>query len=339
VEEHLKNLKKTLDNRLYEGRAFPEDKKLETYQLMKAKKKRRKSILSFGKIAIPSLFAFGILFVLIFPFLQDQENPHMKQELFLNMDQDNQQEEMVSPILQEQPINMLITRTKANGDVPIVNRAMILSIHPDHSIRMLNIDTRLNLTPNESEPANMTDLLQSGNMELVQAEIEDLLEIEVDYQFAFTNESFINLMNKIGEISVGNGFAFENNGVAFPVGDLKLNAREAILFEEHIENDPYGNGAIGGAEVRQTNLFLSILKAVSEQPAEDLQSVFMEWLSAEEIDKLLASYLVYDVDIDLMAFVLQESSHIGYVEVPDNEHNKEVVRDLEKPFKALELAE
>lgn len=329
MDQHLSDLKQTLKDEVYSDKQFPESKKQETFMLIEQRKdaERRKKhrLLPVLKTALPSLLVLGIFVLLLSPYWPDQDQAAP-----------NPEEKIDSPILNGEHINILFTRVQDEVFETDINRAIVLSIHPNNSMKMINLDTRLNLAPNSSTPQNLTDLLRTGGMKLVEKEISELLELKLDYHFEFTNKSFVEMISRIEPPTVYNIYTFEKNGVVFPDGEIQLNGEEMIIFAGHLPNDPYSRDSTSGAEIRQTNLFISTLESLKGQPIENLQGPFAEQLSEKEMEVFFRDYFTADLNMDLLGFNLEDSKFTGYVELSHTQHNKETVKTFQKLVESID---
>lgn len=329
MDKRLSDLKQTLKDEVYKDKQFPESKKQETFMLIKQRKdserKKKPRLLPILRTAVPSLLALGIFLLLLSPYWLDK-----------NQAAPNPEEKIDSPILNGEHINILITRVQNEVFETEINRAFVLSIHPNKSMKMINLDTRLNLTSNSSKPQNLTDLLRKGGMKLVETEISQLLELKLDYHFEFTNKSFVEMISRIEPLTVHNTYTFENAGMVFPNGEIELTGEEIIIFESYLREDPYYRDLKSGSDIRQTNLFIAVLKSLKGQPLENLQGPFSEQLSEKEMEIFFRDYFTADLNMDLLGFNLEDSKFSGYIELSPTQHNKKTIKAFQRIVESID---
>lgn len=107
-----------------------------------------------------------------------------------------------------------------------------------------------------------------GGVKMAMDTTENLLDIPIDYVVQVNMESFKDIVDAVGGITVSNNFAFSSGGFNFPEGKISLSGDEALAFVRMRKQDPNGDF---GRQDRQKQV---------------IQGVMREGLSADAVLKL-----------------------------------------------------
>lgn len=96
-----------------------------------------------------------------------------------------------------------------------------------------------------------------GGIEMSMATTENLLDIPIDYVVQVNMESFQDIVDAVGGITVNNDIDFAAGGHTFAKGALSLNGEEALSFIRMRYEDPRGDF---GRQDRQKQVIQGVLK-------------------------------------------------------------------------------
>src|SRR5690606_2034932 len=87
--------------------------------------------------------------------------------------------------------------------------------------------------------------------------VENFLDIPIDYFVEVNMESFQDIVNAVGGVTVNNPFAFDYEGYSFKKGEIKLNGAEALKYSRMRYDDPRGDF---GRQDRQRQIIQAVIK-------------------------------------------------------------------------------
>ncbi|WP_298472034.1 LytR family transcriptional regulator [uncultured Psychrobacillus sp.] len=96
-----------------------------------------------------------------------------------------------------------------------------------------------------------------GGIEMSMATAENLLDIPIDYVVQVNMESFQDIVDAVGGITVNNDIDFAAGGHTFSKGELSLDGEEALSFIRMRYEDPRGDF---GRQDRQKQVIQGVLK-------------------------------------------------------------------------------
>jgi LCP family protein required for cell wall assembly len=96
-----------------------------------------------------------------------------------------------------------------------------------------------------------------GGIDMALNTVENLLNIPIDYILQVNMESFLEIVNIVGGVTIENENAFEVNGYTFSKGTIHLNGEQALDYVRMRKDDPHGDF---GRQARQKQVLQAILK-------------------------------------------------------------------------------
>ncbi|WP_431029540.1 LCP family protein [Lysinibacillus sp. LZ02] len=111
-----------------------------------------------------------------------------------------------------------------------------------------------------------------GGIEMSMKTVENFLDIPIDYVAQVNMESFTDIINIVGGISVDNTLDFYYEDEHFPIGELELDGEKALKYVRMRYEDPEGDF---GRQNRQKQVIQGVLKEViSLNTAWNYQAIF-----------------------------------------------------------------
>jgi len=96
-----------------------------------------------------------------------------------------------------------------------------------------------------------------GGVEMSMKTVENLLSIPIDYVAKVNMESFVDIVDIVGGITVDNTLDFQFDGEHYPTGELELDGEKALKYVRMRYEDPLGDF---GRQNRQKQVIQGVLK-------------------------------------------------------------------------------
>ena len=96
-----------------------------------------------------------------------------------------------------------------------------------------------------------------GGMEMALKTVENLLDVPIDYVVQVDMESFLEIVDIMGGVTVENEFAFRVDDFVYEKGQIHLTGEEALSYVRMRKGDPQGDF---GRQARQKQVIQAILK-------------------------------------------------------------------------------
>lgn len=96
-----------------------------------------------------------------------------------------------------------------------------------------------------------------GGMEMALKTVENLLDVPIDYVVQVDMESFLEIVDIMGGVTVENQFAFQVDDFIYEKGQVHLTGEEALSYVRMRMDDPQGDF---GRQARQKQVIQAILK-------------------------------------------------------------------------------
>lgn len=175
----------------------------------------------------------------------------------------------------KEPFSALILGVdKREGDVGRSDTMIVLTVNPTlQTTRMLSIprDTYTEIV-GQGFKDKINHAYAFGGIEMSMKTVENLLDIPIDYVAQVNMESFVDIVDIVGGITVNNTLAFDYEGEAFPIGELNLDGERALKYVRMRYDDPTGDF---GRQNRQKQVIQGVLKEViSVNTVLNYQSIF-----------------------------------------------------------------
>lgn len=133
----------------------------------------------------------------------------------------------------QDPLSFLILGVDERpGDKGRSDSMIVLTVNPNNkSMQMVSIprDTRTEIIGKGFED-KINHAYAFGGPEMSIATVENFLDIPIDYFVQVNMESFKDIVDAVGGVTVNNKLEFSQSGHHFPIGEIELNGEEALSF-------------------------------------------------------------------------------------------------------------
>lgn len=134
---------------------------------------------------------------------------------------------------QKDPLSFLILGVDERpGDRGRSDSMIVLTVNPNQkSMQMVSIprDTRTEIIGKGFED-KINHAYAFGGPEMSMATVENFLDIPIDYFVQVNMESFKDIVDAVGGVTVNNKLEFSQGGHHFALGDIQLNGDQALSF-------------------------------------------------------------------------------------------------------------
>ncbi|WP_391120252.1 LCP family protein [Psychrobacillus sp. L3] len=96
-----------------------------------------------------------------------------------------------------------------------------------------------------------------GGIDMALLSVENLLQIPIDYVIQVNMESFLEIVDIMGGVTVENAFTFQEGGYTFNEGSIHLDGEQALTYVRMRMEDPLGDF---GRQSRQKQVLQAILQ-------------------------------------------------------------------------------
>lgn len=197
------------------------------------------------------------------------------EELYIpiQVEQSAKREEVVD-VVSKEPFSVLILGVdEREGDVGRSDTIIVLTVNPNSkSTKMLSIprDTYTEIVGLGYED-KVNHAYAFGGIEMSKETVEHLLNIPIDYVAQVNMDSFVDIVDIVGGITVENTLAFDYDGETFSIGNLELDGEKALKYVTMRYADPTGDF---GRQNRQKQVIQGVLqKAISVRTLLNYQSI------------------------------------------------------------------
>lgn len=154
---------------------------------------------------------------------------------------------------------LLLGVDERGGDGGRSDTMIVLTVNPSlKTTKMLSIprDTYTEMA-GKGFKDKINHAYSFGGTEMSIKTVENLLAIPVDYVVKVNMESFVDIVDIVGGITVENTLDFHYENEHFPIGDLTLNGEKSLKYVRMRYDDPAGDF---GRQNRQKQVIQGILK-------------------------------------------------------------------------------
>jgi polyisoprenyl-teichoic acid--peptidoglycan teichoic acid transferase len=269
------------------------------------------------------LYILGTLFLLLLLagggyayYLYDSVQGTIDSEMHVELERDQSEErETELDMDNEDPVSFLLLGVDAEDSKQgLTDTMMVVTVNPARdSMRMVSLprDTRVEIPGYGEDKINHAYGL--GGADLALDTVEKYLDLPLDYFVTINMEGFEEMVDAVGGVPVENDFAFEQNDIFFPEGDVYLDGERALAYSRMRKEDPDGDL---GRNARQRQ----VVNALIDEGAQ-LSSV----TRAEELLDVLGSNILTNLDFDKMMKLQQH-----YASARHNQETLEIEGDGER---------
>lgn len=163
-------------------------------------------------------------------------------------------------LVEKEPISVLLLGVdEREADGGRSDTIIILTANPSlASIKLLSIprDTYTEIIGLDKMD-KLNHAYAFGGIDMALHSVENLLDIPIDYVVQVNMESFLEIVDSVGGVTVENATAFEENEYLFEQGPIHLDGDMALSYVRMRMNDPLGDF---GRQARQKQVLLAVLK-------------------------------------------------------------------------------
>lgn len=163
-------------------------------------------------------------------------------------------------LIEKEPISVLLLGVdEREADVGRSDTIIVLTVNPSlASIKVLSIprDTYTEIIGLDTMD-KLNHAYAFGGIDMALHSVENLIDIPIDYVVQVNMESFLEIVDSVGGVTVENTSAFEENDYLFEKGPIHLDGDMALSYVRMRMNDPQGDF---GRQERQKQVLLAILK-------------------------------------------------------------------------------
>ncbi|MCC3356081.1 LytR family transcriptional regulator [Bacillus sp. REN16] len=157
------------------------------------------------------------------------------------------------------PISVLLMGVDARaGDRGRSDSLIVLTVNPnDKSMKMVSIprDTRTEIVGKGFQD-KINHAYAFGGPEMAIDTVENFLDIPIDYYVQVNMESFKDIVDAVGGVTVNNSFEFSSGGYTFSKGQVYLNGAQALAYARMRYEDPRGDF---GRQDRQRQIMMAVI--------------------------------------------------------------------------------
>lgn len=211
------------------------------------------------------------------------------------------------------PISILLMGVdERKGDRGRADSLIVITVNPNkQSLEMVSIprDTRTEIIGKGTKD-KINHSYAYGGVEMAVSTVEHFLDIPIDYYIKVNMESFRDIVDAVGGVTVNNPFAFTYEGVTFPKGEINLNGEKALKYSRMRYDDPRGDF---GRQDRQKQIIEAIIdKGASFSSLTNYNDIL------EAIGKNLKTNLTLEQMKEIQANYKEARHHIEQLHITGN---------------------
>ena len=160
----------------------------------------------------------------------------------------------------KEPFSVLVLGVdERKGDAGRSDTIIVLTVNPKtKSSTMVSIprDTYTEII-GKGKMDKINHAYAFGGIEMSMHTVENLLDIPIDYVVQVNMDSFKDIVDAVGGITVNNTLDFTVDNYSYPVGEITLDGEEALSFVRMRYEDPRGDF---GRQDRQKQVIQAVLR-------------------------------------------------------------------------------
>lgn len=158
------------------------------------------------------------------------------------------------------PISILLLGVDQRaGDRGRSDSLILMTVNPkDQSMKMVSIprDTRTEIV-GKGTTDKINHAYAFGGVDMAVNTVEKFLDVPVDYYVQVNMESFKDIVDAVGGVTVKNDLNFDYDGYSFKKGNLTLDGKEALAYSRMRKQDPRGDF---GRQMRQRQIIEGVIE-------------------------------------------------------------------------------
>lgn len=276
---------------------------------MRTKRRKKKRWLRWiGGIAAVLLVGAGIFAYSVYHNVK-QTAKHMHENV--NWKSEKRDDEV--SFKEKTPISILLIGVdERKGDKGRADSLIVMTVNPKKkSVEMVSVprDTRTEIIGKGTKD-KINHSYTFGGVEMTMATVEHFLDIPIDYYIKVNMESFRDIVDAVGGVTVDNPFAFTYEGTHFPKGKITLDGEKALKYSRMRYDDPRGDF---GRQDRQKQIIQGIIeKGASFSSLTNYNNVLAS------IGKNIKTNLTFDEMKEIQANYKEARHHIEQLHITGN---------------------
>ncbi|MFB4163899.1 LCP family protein [Alteribacillus sp. JSM 102045] len=120
---------------------------------------------------------------------------------------------------------------------------IVMTVNPhDDLMKMVSIprDVRTEIVGRDIKD-KINHAYSFGGAQMAMDTVETFLDIPINFVLSINLEDFEDIVDAVDGVTIDNTFAFEQNGIECPEGELDLNGEEALAYVRMRKEDPEGD--------------------------------------------------------------------------------------------------
>ncbi|SFA48999.1 transcriptional attenuator, LytR family [Parageobacillus thermantarcticus] len=223
---------------------------------MRAKRRKKKRWLRWiGGIAAVLLAGAGIFAYSIYHNVKQTAK-----QMYEDVDWKSEKRDEEVSVKEKTPISILLIGVdERKGDKGRADSLIVMTVNPKKkSVEMVSVprDTRTKIVGRGTQD-KINHSYAFGGVEMTMATVEHFLDIPIDYYIKVNMESFRDIVDAVGGVTVDNPFAFTYEGTHFPKGKITLDGEKALKYSRMRYDDPRGDF---GRQDRQKQIIEAIIE-------------------------------------------------------------------------------
>ena len=196
----------------------------------------------------------------IFAFTVYKQLENSVDQMYTPIDRESDKREETLELKEQQPFTVLLLGVdERDGDSGRSDSMIVLTVNPQlKTVKMVSIprDTRVEIVGHGTVD-KINHAYAFGGVTMSMDTVENFLDIPIDYYVQINMESFKDIVDAVGGITVNNELDFTYEGHHFPIGRITLNGEEALKYSRMRYEDPNGDF---GRQARQRKVIEAVIK-------------------------------------------------------------------------------
>ncbi|WNF22650.1 LytR family transcriptional regulator [Mesobacillus jeotgali] len=210
----------------------------------------------------------------------------------------------------KEPFSVLMMGVdEREGDRGRSDSLIVLTVNPNtKTTKMLSIprDTRTEIIGKGFDD-KVNHAYAFGGVEMAMDTVENFLDIPIDYYLQINMESFQDIVDAVGGVTVNNTLDFTYEGVHFPKGELHLSGEKALKYTRMRYEDPRGDF---GRQSRQRQIIQGVInKGASFSSLTKFDEIF------GALGKNIKTNLTFDEMVDIQKNYKDAAKDITQTEI------------------------
>lgn len=196
----------------------------------------------------------------IFAFTVYKQLENSVDQMYTPIDRESDKRDENLELTNKQPFSVLLLGVdERDGDSGRSDSMIVLTVNPElETVKMVSIprDTRVEIVGHGTVD-KINHAYAFGGVTMSMDTVENFLDIPIDYYIEINMESFQDIVDAVGGITVENDLDFTYDNHHFPIGTITLSGEEALAYSRMRYEDPNGDF---GRQARQRKVIEAVIK-------------------------------------------------------------------------------